>query len=117
MPQINFSSITVGKRVAQFRRQNGLTQQELANGIGVPRYIVSDCETGRIHLNDEMIIRFSCALNITADELLGMNGKTNQSNTDSSRRIMRRLRQIESLPETRKKTILHTLDDLIRANS
>ena len=53
-------------------------------------------------------------LRISSDELLGI--KNNNKNYEPSLRLMRRLVKIEKLPENKKKLILKTIDDLIRAN-
>jgi len=63
-----------------------------------------------------MVVRFAMALGVSSDELLGLS----QIDTDQgqpSLRFTRRIRELEQLPEPKKKAILKTLDDLIRANS
>ena len=62
----------IGKRIAQYRKERGYSQEALADAIGISRKQVADYETGRVHLNDEMIIRFAVTLNVSADEFLGL---------------------------------------------
>ena len=108
---------TIGKRIASLRKRKGLTQAELAEKIGITRKLVSDYETDRTHLNDEMVIRFSIALSVSSDMLLGLKNSEITKERHISLRIMRRMKEISGLPEKKKKAILRTLDDLIRANS
>ena len=75
LPQINQSE-TVGNRIAKLRKLKGMTQNDLGDLIGISRYQVSDYEIGRLHLSDEMLIRFSNALNTSADFLLGIENDT-----------------------------------------
>ena len=109
------SDISLGKRLAKYRKLQGLSQELLAEKIGLSRKQVVDYETGRVHLNDDMIIRFSLTLHVSADELLGL--KSIKSTDESPElRFTRRLHDLSQLPEDKKRAILKILDDLIRAN-
>lgn len=84
--------------------------------MGISRKQVSDYETGKAHLNDEMVIRFTLALGSSADLLLGLKDIDYKSDSPGLR-LTRRMRELQELPEPKKKVILQLLDDLIRANS
>ena len=112
------SSEQIGQRIARFRKERGWSQATLAEMIGITRKLVSDYETGRAHLIDEMVIRFAKTLHISTDDLLGVSESLgDESKASPSLRLTRRLRELDSLPEPKKKKILNTLDDLIKANS
>lgn len=84
--------------------------------MGISRKQVVDYETGRVHLNDEMIIRFAVMLKVSADELLGI--KPSRSSDDQSElRFTKRFRDLALLPEDKKRAVLKILDDLIKANA
>lgn len=106
----------VGERISSIRKERGLNQAALADLVGVSRKLVSDYETGRVRLYDEMVIRFAMALGVTTDNLLGVDIESSSS-SQPSLRFTRRFKELEQLPEPKKKKILNTLDDLIRANS
>ena len=65
-------------------------------------------------MHAEMVARFSVALDISADELLGLKSLKAASVVHTSAglslKIVRRLAKIEQLPATRQKALLHTLD-------
>ena len=108
--------LPVGKRIAELRKAKGLSQQGLADQIGLSQKQMTAYETAKVHLNDEMIVRFALALGVSSDELLGL--KDLDTSQDSlSLRFTRRIRELDQLPEAKKKVILQLLDDLIRANS
>jgi transcriptional regulator with XRE-family HTH domain len=113
---LKISNETIGQRIARIRKAKGFTQQELANRIGISRKLVTDYETGRVRLFDEMLARFALTLKVTSDELLGLK-KVNYLGPAPSLRVMKRLQEIEKLSEIKKKFILKTIDDLIKANS
>ena len=106
---------TIGQRLARIRKLRGLSQRDLAKKAGIARSIIADYERGKLRLNDKIIIELTNILKISSDELLGI--KNNNKNYEPSLRLMRRFIKIEKLPENKKKSILKTIDDLIRANS
>ena len=77
--------------------------------------MVTDYKTGRLHLSDDMVARFSLALNVTADEILGLKNKKGTNPPDL--KITRRVREIEKLPPSQKKSLLNTIDAYLKANS
>ena len=113
-PTLESSHQEIGERIANLRKAQGITQKELAEKIGVTRTVITDYERGRVRIYDEMLARLAQALGISADELLGLRKPEETGN--QSLRLTRRLRELEELPEAKRKKILSTLDDLIRAN-
>lgn len=107
--------IEIGKQIAHIRKERGLSQETLAEMIGISRKQVVDYETGRIHLNDEMVARFALTLGVSSDELLGLKPPKKNLN-EPTLRLTRRLRELSKLPEDKKRAVLKVLDDLIRAN-
>jgi transcriptional regulator with XRE-family HTH domain len=106
----------VGARIKRFRVKRGFSQAELAEKVGLSREAIAAYESGRVHLLDDMIARLAVALTASADELLGLKPAP-QGEASSGLRLTRRLRELDQLPEPKRKAILKTLDDLIRANS
>ena len=66
---------TIGHRLAKLRKKKEMTQQELANKIGVPRYLIANYEQGRTRIYDEMLIRLAIELDCTVDYLVGFKKK------------------------------------------
>lgn len=116
LPEIHIEDgKTVGERISEIRKKRGFTQQELSEQIGIMRVTLADYERSRSRIYDEMIIRIAKALSVSTDRLLGFE-KHEEVNEDVSLRYTRRIKEIEELPEHNRRTILKTLDDLIRAN-
>jgi transcriptional regulator with XRE-family HTH domain len=115
-PIDNTSAQSIAKRIKAFRQKRGYTQAELADLVDITREAIAAYESGRVRLMDDMIVRFSKALDVSSDELLGITLSKTATGT-APLRVTRRLRELESLPEPKRKVILKVLDDLIRANS
>ncbi|GAG75019.1 unnamed protein product [marine sediment metagenome] len=113
LPQLNLCSEPIGQRIARFRKEKGLTQQELAHIMGLVQYLISDYETGRLRLYDEMVARFAIALEVSTDEILGLK-KEKHLEAAPSLKIIKRLKKLEKLPPNKQKPILRVLDALIK---
>jgi transcriptional regulator with XRE-family HTH domain len=112
LPPIDFGSEGLGKRLARIRKERGFTQVQLAGQIGIIQSLVSDYETDRLKLSAEMAVRFALALGVTTDELLYSSVKTTPSKAPS-RKVLRRLEQIESLPRRKQEALIMTIDQFL----
>jgi len=65
----------IGKKVKELRRKNDLTQEELADFLGVTYKAVSKWECGLTTPDLSLIVPLSKVLGVTTDELLGARGE------------------------------------------
>jgi transcriptional regulator with XRE-family HTH domain len=108
---------TFGQRITNFRQQRGLSQRALGKIIGITQGLISDYETGKLRMYDEMILRFCLALQVPPNELLGYTPALPMAiPVRLSARFLKRLAVIERFPEPKKKRILENLDDAIRSH-
>jgi len=77
---------TPGERLARLRRERGLTQQELAELLGVSQPVVSDYERGELRLHGELILQLAEILDASADEILGLQPARLKSSVTHQRR-------------------------------
>jgi transcriptional regulator with XRE-family HTH domain len=117
LPPLDFGGETLGERITRTRKERGYTQIELADKIGIIQSIVSAIERDERRLSAEMAVRFALALDVSLDELLKpVNGKLKQGRK-ASRRVLRRLEQIEALPPTQQTALLRTIDAVLKGNA
>ena len=64
--------LTIGENIRRFRKKNDLTQEALADRLGVTYQSISRWENGTTYPDLELIPAIAEVLAITADELLGM---------------------------------------------
>lgn len=64
--------ISLGNRIREARKQAGLTQEELAERIGVSRTAISRFELGEIEPSLRNLSALAESLNVSADRLLGL---------------------------------------------
>ncbi len=101
---------SVGERLARLRKERGVTQAELAERLGVAQPNVSDYERGVLRLNADVIIEVAKLLRVTPNELLGFEDGSATVAPPSSRRLRRRLQEIERLPKRDQQALLRTID-------
>ena len=58
------------KKMQKLRIKRGLSQQDLANAIGVTRSSVANCESGNRRPSFENLIKIADYFNVTCDELI-----------------------------------------------
>jgi transcriptional regulator with XRE-family HTH domain len=105
---------TIGERVARIRKERGFTQVELAEKIGVIQSIVSAIERDVLKLSAEMAVRFALALEVSTDDLLLPQTGKKEPARKTSRKVLRRLELIESLPDHQQQTVLKTIDTMLK---
>jgi len=107
--------VEAGRRLAELRMERGFNQAELAEQLGITQSLISQYERGELRLNAAMIARLIQVLGVSADELLGLQ-KTNQNGKKPSRKLLRRLEQIESLPKRKQEALIQTIDAFLKAS-
>jgi transcriptional regulator with XRE-family HTH domain len=112
-PPLDYDGETIGQRLARLRKQRGYTQVELAEKIGTRQALITAYETDRRALSAEMAVRFAVAMELSTDELLHPKIRK-KSAAKPSLKVMRRMEQIEQLPENKQSFILTALDSLLR---
>ena len=113
LPPVNTGDQTIGERLAQIRKKRGYTQKELAQKMGLIQSLISAYECNNLRLTSEMLIRFCNTLKISADEILGTK-KIDRKEPVLSLRLVRRLKKIESLPPSKQKALLQTVDGFLK---
>jgi len=89
--------LLLGRRIKQAREQAGLTQELLAERIGVSRTAISRFELGEIEPNIRNLAALASVLGVSSDYLLGLSSPANRGLSDLT-------------PEA-----LHALENFIRA--
>ena len=112
LPPLDPGGESIGARVARLRKERGFTQVELAEKVGIIQTIVSAIEKEALKLSAEMAVRFAVALEVSTDDLL-MPTKKQRKPAMPSRKVLRRVEQIETLPAHHQQTVLKSLDMML----
>ena len=114
LQKLNLGEETVGQRISRIRKQNGLTQRELAKIIGINQALITDYERGKLRLHAEMLARFSIALGVSTDELIGLK-ISYQNGVKPNLKLRKKLMDIESLPIAQQRALFKTINAFLIA--
>jgi transcriptional regulator with XRE-family HTH domain len=107
------SELSLGNRIAELRKERGLTQKELAERLGVTQPVVSDYENDIIRLPADVAVALARILAVSTDALLGLKSETRTPRGAKNRRLSRRLQAIDALPKRDQEALLRTIDAFI----
>jgi transcriptional regulator with XRE-family HTH domain len=91
----------LGSRIAQLRKERGLTQKELAERLAVTQPVVSDYENDVIRIPADVVVAISKILTVSTDELLGLKPEVRSAGGVKNRRLSRRLHAIDGAAKAR----------------
>lgn len=109
------STIPFGSRLAKIRKMKGLTQKEFGELISASQRMVAHYEKGTQPPPSDKLHLIAKALNVTADELLGIkdikdNGKP------LSRKVLKTVKLLANLSKSDQKAVLHYINALASKN-
>ena len=100
-----------GHRLAELRRGAGLSQMALAKVSGVSRRMIAHYENRPALPPGHVLSALAEALGTSVDELVGKKAaKQSGAKSQASRRLLRRLQQMEKLPLKDKRELLGIID-------
>lgn len=106
---------TIGQRIARLRKQQGVTQQEMAEALGLAQPNVSNYERGVLRLHGELLIKMADILGVSTDEILGLQPTHAKKNPagGADRRFIKRLQKIDQLSKRDQQALIRTIDAFI----
>lgn len=102
----------LGARVAQLRRDHGLTQAQLAEALGISQQMVGSYEVGRRRIPVSMLQSLAQALSVAVDELLGQTAKA-RAKRGPAPVLARHMERISALPKTQQKFVIQVLESVL----
>ncbi|WP_245639752.1 helix-turn-helix domain-containing protein [Paraburkholderia heleia] len=103
----------LGERIASARRAHGITQQQLAEALGIAQQTLAHCEGGRSRVPVSMLPTLAELLTFTFDELLGNSDAPSQNRSSSMSRLQQQILEIEQLPKTKQQLVSQMLDTVL----
>jgi transcriptional regulator with XRE-family HTH domain len=101
----------IGKRIAQYRKEQDLTQEQLAEKLGITQSVLAHYETGIRRIPLSTIPSLSQILFVSVEEILGLPLKKKRG---PSPKIQKILQQLQNLPLSKQKLALELIDTIIR---
>lgn len=103
-----------GDRLKTIRLGRGLTQQELGDAVGVSNRVVAYHESEGAQPPGALLVDLAQALEVTADEILGIEPLREKVSAKQAR-IRKRLQRVEKLPIADQRAVLKFVDALVES--
>lgn len=102
-----------GAHLASLRQSAGLTQQQLADAVGVKQSNIAFWERAAKPPRGEVLPALASALGVTIDELLDVTPSPSNGRRGPASRLEKLVEQAAKLPRRRQQRIADTLEALI----
>lgn len=79
IPDMSGQLLEIGARIARFRRQKNLSQEELAEQVFITPTQLSRIERGQVNCKLMTLLSLGRSLEVSTDELLGIDSPGNES--------------------------------------
>ncbi len=108
----------MAERLKEIRRRRGFSQKELGEKLDTPQRTISGYECGLCRIPSTVLLRLADVLKVPLKEFSPNNGaKIENDEPPLRRRILRRLKLIESLPRRDQQVVLRLIDNTITATN
>lgn len=105
----------LGQRLAALRKEQGLSQQAVADQLGIAQQTLAHYEVGTARMPVSIVPTFAKLYGVDANELLGLqNGAGKRGPTPLLQKQIERLTQ---LPKTQQKVVMQMLDGVLSQTS
>ncbi|MDA8383499.1 MAG: helix-turn-helix transcriptional regulator [Betaproteobacteria bacterium] len=102
----------MGARIAQARKDQGLTQQQLAEQLGIAQQTLAHYEVGRLRLPASMLPTLAQTLELTTEELLGQSVKHVGKRGPASR-LQQQIERIGQLPKAKQRFVMEMIETVL----
>lgn len=107
----------MGLRIAQFRKEQNITQTQLAEILGIAQQTLAHYEVGRLRASVSMLPIMARALSVSIEELIGEQAEDSKGKRGSTPRLEQQLSQIAQLPKMKHKFVMEMLDTVLQQAS
>jgi len=102
----------LGSRIADLRRQQGLTQVQLATELGVSQQTANSFEKGRRRVPVSALPRLAKLLHVSIEEILD-GPKSGRGRRGPPSKIEQHLERVRALPKREQDHVLKVIDDAL----
>jgi transcriptional regulator with XRE-family HTH domain len=101
----------IGARIAQQRKAQNLTQQQLAERLGLSQQMVASYEVGRRRVPISLLAPLAKALAVPVDTLLGIS--TGAARRGPVPKLHQQIERISQLPRPKQRFVMEMLETVI----
>ena len=102
---------TLGARIAELRKAQGLTQQQLAEPLQIAQQPLAYYEVGRLRMPVSLLPIFSRLFGVPVDEILWLGG--GEGKRGPTPKFQQQLEHIARLPRDKQNVVIEMLDGVL----
>ena len=103
----------VGARVAQLRKDQGLTQTQLAERLGIAQQTLAHYEVGRLRVAASMLPTLAQVLGTSVEELIGQRPAHTTGKRGPVQRLQQQLERLSALPKPKQRAVMEVLESML----
>ena len=102
----------LGSRIAQLRKDAGLSQQVVADQLGIAQQTLAHYEVGRLRVPASLLPRLAQLFNVRGDDLLGLN-TARAGKRGPTPLLQKQIEQIAQLPKAKQRFVMQMLETVL----
>ena len=103
---------TLGARIAGFRKDHNMTQQQLADLIGVAQQVIGSWEVGRRRVQVAQLPPLARALAVTVEDLIGEEPQPGKRGP--APKLLQQVERIQRLPKAQQRFVMQMIDTVLQ---
>ena len=103
----------LGARIAQLRKERGLTQTQLAELLGLTQQMVASYEVGRRRVPVSLLLAAADALTISIEELIGRPAARATAKRGPAPKLQQQIERIGQLPKAKQRFVMEMLETVL----
>ncbi|MFY9316655.1 MAG: helix-turn-helix domain-containing protein [Burkholderiales bacterium] len=103
----------LGARVAQLRKDQGLTQTQLAERLGIAQQTLAHYEVGRLRIAASMLPVLAQTLGSSVEELIGQAPARAGGKRGPAPRLQQQLERLSALPKPKQRAVMEVLESML----
>ena len=109
--------VQMGARVAQLRKQSGITQVQLAEALGLSQAAITAYENGVRRVPVSMLPTLARILGVSIEELIGEPPSRATRKRGPSPKIQQHLERISALPKQKQRAMLDVIEAMLQQHT
>jgi transcriptional regulator with XRE-family HTH domain len=103
----------LGARIAQLRKERGLTQVQLAQTLDLTQQMVASYEVGRRRVPVSLLPAIADALMISIEELIGRSPARAAAKRGPAPKLQQQIERIGQLPKAKQRFVMQMLETVL----
>ncbi len=106
---------TLGTRIAELRKEQGLSQQALADELGIAQQTLAHYEVGRARMPVSLLPDLARFFGVGTDDLLGL--RSGAAKRGPAPKLQQHLQRISRLPKPKQRAVMDVLEAMLAQSS